>query len=53
MPVLAQEAYIGNVFTLFNDKGELINEGTAEFLKTYGKAFSDWIDRVLAAEMVA
>ncbi|MBI1196331.1 MAG: ACP phosphodiesterase [Phenylobacterium sp.] len=46
VPLLSQEAYIGNAFSLFGDNGELINEGTAEFLRAYGAAFSAWIDRI-------
>ncbi|MGA0606755.1 NADPH-dependent FMN reductase [Phenylobacterium sp. VNQ135] len=48
VPLLSQEAYIGNAFTLFDDAGELINESTAEFLKTFGAAFSAWIEKILA-----
>ena len=33
---------------LFGDNGDLINEGTAEFLRAYGQAFSDWIETILA-----
>ena len=47
VPLLSQEAYIGNAFALFDDAGELINESTAEFLKTYGAAFSAWIDKII------
>ncbi len=53
VPVLSSEAYIGNAFSLFDANGELINESTAEFLRGYGKAFSAWIERVLAEEKVA
>lgn len=47
VPLLSQEAYIGNVFSLFGENGELINESTAEFLKAYGQAFKAWIDKIL------
>ena len=47
VPLLSQEAYIGNVFALFGENGELINESTAEFLKAYGAAFKAWIDKIL------
>jgi chromate reductase len=46
MPTLAHpEAYIGNAFSLFGPDGELANEGTAEFLRGFGQAFADWIER--------
>lgn len=48
VPTLAQpEAYIGNAFSLFDDKGALTNEGTTEFLRTYGQAFSSWIEKTI------
>ncbi|MBW8815629.1 MAG: NAD(P)H-dependent oxidoreductase [Caulobacterales bacterium] len=47
VPLLSQEAYIGNAFALFDDTGELVNEGTAEFLRSYGAAFAAWIDRIV------
>jgi len=47
MPVLQQpEAYVGNAMTLFGADGELANEGTVEFLRAFGVAFADWIDKV-------
>jgi chromate reductase len=47
MPVLQQpEAYVGNAMTLFDEKGELTNEGTTEFLRGFGVAFADWIEKV-------
>ncbi len=48
IPLLSQEAYIGNAFALFGDNGELINESTAEFLRTFGAAFTTWIEKILA-----
>lgn len=44
VPVLSQEAYVGNAFAFFDATGALINDGTAGFLRTYGKAFSAWIE---------
>ncbi|OQM77402.1 NADPH-dependent FMN reductase [Manganibacter manganicus] len=45
MPVMAQpEAYIGNAASLFDDKGELVNEDTREFLANFGKAFLSFIE---------
>ena len=53
VPTLSAEAYIGNAYSLFDADGELINEATADFLKTYGQAFSAWIEKVLAEEKIA
>lgn len=39
------EAYIGNAASLFNDKGELINEGTKTFLQQVMQAFGDWVNK--------
>ena len=47
MPVLQFEAYIGNAFSLFDEKGELTNEGTAEFLRGFAQAFADWIGKLV------
>ena len=47
MPVLQHEAYVGNAFSLFDEKGELTNEGTAEFLRALGQTFADWIDKTI------
>ena len=50
MPVLQQpEAYVGNAMTLFDENGELANEGTAEFLRGFGIAFADWIEKTAPA----
>lgn len=49
VPTLQQpEAYIGNAFSLFGENGELTNEGTKDFLRKFGEAFSAWIETVLA-----
>ena len=48
VPLLSQEAYVGNVFSLFDENGELTNESTAEFLKAYAASFADWIEKILA-----
>ena len=50
MPLLSQEAYIGNAFSLFDENGELINESTAEFLRAYGQAFAQWIETIAPAQ---
>ena len=48
VPTLAQpEAYISGALSLFDDKGELINDSTTEFLRLYGQAFTAWIDKVI------
>lgn len=47
VPLLSQEAYIGNAFALFDDTGELINEGTTEFLRSYGAQFAAWIEKIV------
>ncbi len=50
MPVLQQpEAYVGNAMTLFDENGELANDGTAEFLRGLGIAFADWIEKTAGA----
>ena len=51
MPVLQQpEAYVGNAMTLFDENGELAKEETAEFLRGFGVAFADWIEKVAPRE---
>ena len=45
VPTMAQpEAYIGGCAALFDDKGNLTNESTKEFLKTFMAAFEKWVD---------
>ena len=46
VPLLSQEAYIGNAFSLFDDAGELVNDPTVEFLRAYGQQFAAWIERI-------
>lgn len=53
VPLLSQEAYIGNSFSLFDDKGELVNEATTEFLRAYGQAFGAWIETIAPASAAA
>lgn len=44
VPAMAQpEAYIGGADKLFDANGELINEGTREFLQGFMQAYSKWI----------
>jgi len=53
VPLLSQEAYISNAFSLFDDAGELINDGTTEFLKSYGAQFAAWIEQIVHEVPVA
>jgi chromate reductase, NAD(P)H dehydrogenase (quinone) len=53
VPLLSQEAYLGNSFSLFDDSGELINESTTEFLRAYGQQFSAWIETIAPASAAA
>ncbi len=44
-PVLHQpEMYLSGVGDWFDDKGEVTNEQTREFLASFGKAFAQWIE---------
>ncbi len=46
VPVLQQpEAYIGGSAKLFDERGNLTNDGTKDFLRKYLQTFSDWIIR--------
>lgn len=46
MPTLQQpEAYVGNAFALFDENGELVNEATTEFLRSFAQTFADWIEQ--------
>ena len=53
VPLLSQEAYVSNAYALFDDHGELINEGTTEFLRAYGQQFSTWIETIAPAAATA
>ena len=47
MPVLQQpEAYIGNASTLFDEKGDIANEGTRDFMTKFMAAFAAWIEKI-------
>ena len=51
VPAMQQpEAYIGNAAALFDDKGNLINDTTREFLKTFMKAFAGWVEKIRLIE---
>lgn len=43
------EAYIGNVASLLNDKGEVTNERTQGFLRQYVDAFVKWVNLISSA----
>jgi chromate reductase len=46
VPMLQQpEAYVGGAGSLFDDKDNLTNAGTREFLGKFMQAFADWIER--------
>jgi chromate reductase len=45
VPTMGQpEAYIGNAASLFDDKGQLINDSIVDFLQKFLQAFARWID---------
>lgn len=46
VPVLQQEAYIGNTGSLFDEEGRLQNEGTEKFLQTFAAAFGKWVETI-------
>lgn len=44
VPTMAQpEAYIANASGLFDESGNVTNESTKEFLRTFMKAFEKWV----------
>jgi len=46
IPTMQQpEAYIGNAYDLFDDKGNLINESTKSFLGSFITSFEKWVAR--------
>jgi len=46
MPTVNQpETYVGSVATLFDENGELINEGTRKFLAGFGQTFAEGIEK--------
>ena len=49
VPAMPQpEAYISNAAKLFDDKGDIVNDSTREFLQQFLDAFAQWIERQLA-----
>jgi chromate reductase len=41
------EAYIGGVAKLYDDKGNLTNDSTREFLKNFVDSFARWVETIL------
>jgi chromate reductase len=39
------EAYVGGAAKLFDDRENLTNESTREFLEKFMSAFADWVAR--------
>jgi chromate reductase len=37
------EVYLGNVAKLFNERGEVIDQDTKDFLQTFAGAFARWV----------
>jgi chromate reductase, NAD(P)H dehydrogenase (quinone) len=49
VPMLQQpEAYIGGAGSLFDDKGNIADDTTRDFMEKFLQAFSAWIERNLA-----
>ncbi len=49
IPVMQQpEAYVGGAGSLFGDDGEIVNDGTREFMTKFINAFANWVERHLA-----
>lgn len=44
-PLQQPEAYIGNVMGVLDDKGNVVNEDTKNYLKSYVDAFLSWINK--------
>jgi chromate reductase len=46
VPAMPQpEAYIGGAAKLFDDNGNITNESTREFLRTFMAAFAEWVTK--------
>lgn len=43
------EAYIGGAATLFDQEGNITNQGTRDFLKTFIESFAAWIEKIHGA----
>jgi chromate reductase len=47
MPTMQQpEAYVGYVHKLFDEHGNLINDGTRKFLQEFMQAFTNWVETI-------
>ena len=47
VPTMAQpEAYIGDAAGLFDDNGDLTNESTKEFLRSFIQAYEKWVETI-------
>jgi chromate reductase len=47
VPTLQQpEAYLSHVDKLFDEHGELVNEGTGKFLQQFMQAFANWVGTI-------
>jgi chromate reductase len=45
MPTMQQpEAYVGHADKLFDEHGELVNDGTRKFLQAFMQAFANWVE---------
>lgn len=48
MPVMQQpEAYVGYAANLFSDTGEIVNDNTRTFFKSFIDAYAEWIARII------
>lgn len=48
VPTLQQpETYIGQAGNLFNDKGEITNEDTRNFIKVFMETYAKWVETLL------
>lgn len=49
VPTMQQpEAYIGGASKLFDERGNLVNDSTRDFLKNFMEAFGKWVELILA-----
>lgn len=46
LPMQQPEAYVGNAAKLFNETGELVDETSRKFFKSFIDAFAAWMDRL-------
>jgi len=49
VPTMQQpEAYIGGASKLFDERGNLVNDSTRDFLKNFMETFGKWVELILA-----